>query len=80
MPLVTEGTPEECEGELVQIHPHSGRKASQKPALGVGQSCWDHMQITATPLTIWTITKPDWLFFFFPSLSVMSLSVRQLLA
>ena len=36
MPLVTEGTPEECEGELVQIHPHSGRKVSQKTRTGSG--------------------------------------------
>ena len=64
MPLVTEGTPEEYVAELLQIHSHSGRKISKKkPALGVGQSCRDHMQRTATLLTVWTITKPSWLFF-----------------
>ena len=65
MPLVTEGTPEEYVAELLQIHSHSGRKISKKkkkPALGVGQSCRDHMQRTDTLLTVWTITKPSWLF------------------
>ena len=81
MPLVTEGTPEEYVAELVQIHPHSGRKVSQKTCTG-SKTIFLGPYAKNSHTVNYMENYKAWLafFFFFPSLSVMSLSIRQLLA